>query len=71
MPVQARLDLTSLPEHLFSKLQFISRNIIMTQSQYRQASREALADAIIDAKVRKNLSFEQLNQGTGLSRPLL
>ncbi len=27
----------------------------------------ALADAIVDAKARKNLSFEQLNEGTGLS----
>ncbi len=31
----------------------------------------AVADAIVDANARKNLSFEQLNQGTGLSRPLL
>jgi cyanate lyase len=39
----------------------------MTQSQYSQAPREALTDAIIDAKVRKNLTFEQINEGTGLS----
>jgi hypothetical protein len=37
----------------------------MTQSQYSQARREALTDAIIDAKVRKNLTFEQINEGTG------
>jgi cyanate lyase len=67
MPVQPRLDSASLPEQLFSKLHFISRSIIMTQSQYRQASREALTDAIIDAKLRKNLTFEQINEGTGLS----
>ena len=35
----------------------------MTQSQYSQASREALADIIIDAKIRKNLTFEQINEG--------
>src|SRR5260370_38170324 len=39
----------------------------MTQSQYSQAPREALTDAIIDAKARKNLTFEQINEGTGLS----
>ena len=39
----------------------------MTQSQHSQARREALTDAIIDAKVRKNLTFEQINEGTGLS----
>ena len=39
----------------------------MTQSQYSQAPREALTDAIIDVKVRKNLTFEQINEGTGLS----
>jgi len=39
----------------------------MTQSQYSQAPREALTDAIIDAKVHKNLTFEQINEGTGLS----
>jgi cyanate lyase len=39
----------------------------MTQSQYSQASRQALTDAIIDAKTRKNLTFEAINEGTGLS----
>jgi cyanate lyase len=39
----------------------------MIQSQYNQTARMALADAIVDAKARKNLSFEQLNEGTGLS----
>jgi cyanate lyase len=39
----------------------------MIQSQYNQTTRMALADAIVDAKARKNLSFEQLNEGTGLS----
>ena len=29
----------------------------MTQSQHSQAAREALTDAIIDAKIRKNLTF--------------
>ena len=38
----------------------------MIQSQYNQTARMALADAIVDAKARKNLSFEQLNEGTGL-----
>jgi cyanate lyase len=39
----------------------------MTQSQYSQAPREALADRIVDAKIRKGLTFEQINEGTGLS----
>ncbi|MDB5831965.1 MAG: cyanate lyase [Caballeronia sp.] len=39
----------------------------MTQSQHSQAPRQALTDAIIDAKIRKNLTFEQINEGTGLS----
>ena len=39
----------------------------MTQSQYSQASRQSLTDAIIDAKTRKNLTFEAINEGTGLS----
>jgi cyanate lyase len=39
----------------------------MTQSQYRQAPREALTDVIIDAKARKNLTFAELTEGTGLS----
>ncbi|ALK33993.1 cyanase [Burkholderia plantarii] len=39
----------------------------MTQSQHSQTARQALTDAIIDAKIRKNLTFEQLNEGTGLS----
>ena len=39
----------------------------MTQSQSSQAPREALTDAIIDAKIRKDLTFEQINEGSGLS----
>jgi len=39
----------------------------MTQSLHSQAPRQALTDVIIDAKVRKNLTFEQINEGTGLS----
>ncbi|WP_454719489.1 MULTISPECIES: cyanase [Cupriavidus] len=39
----------------------------MTQSQYSQSSRQALSDRIIDAKIRKGLTFEQINEGTGLS----
>ncbi|NHB60023.1 MULTISPECIES: cyanase [Photorhabdus] len=39
----------------------------MTQSQYSQTPRLALTDAIIDAKARKNLTFEDIAQGTGLS----
>ncbi|SPK76002.1 cyanate aminohydrolase (plasmid) [Cupriavidus taiwanensis] len=39
----------------------------MPQSQYSQSNRQALTDAIIDAKTRKNLTFEQLNEGTGLT----
>jgi cyanate lyase len=37
------------------------------QSQYSQVTRQTLTDAIIDAKARKDLSFEQINEGTGLS----
>ena len=39
----------------------------MTQSQHSQASRAALTDLIIDAKIRKNLTFEAIAEGTGLS----
>jgi cyanate lyase len=39
----------------------------MKQSQYHQQPRQALADAIIAAKSRKNLTFEAINEGTGLS----
>jgi cyanate lyase len=39
----------------------------MTQSLHSQAPRQALTDAIIDAKIRKDLTFEQINEGTGLS----
>ncbi|NML96575.1 cyanase [Paraburkholderia sp. RP-4-7] len=39
----------------------------MTQSQYSQTNRMNLADAVMDAKVRKDLTFEQLTEGTGLS----
>jgi cyanate lyase len=38
----------------------------MNQSQYSQTAREALTDAIIDTKTRKNLTFESINEGTGL-----
>ncbi|MBX9265479.1 cyanase [Chromobacterium violaceum] len=37
------------------------------QSQCQPAPRQALTDAIIAAKARKRLSFEDINQGTGLS----
>jgi len=39
----------------------------MTQSQHTQASREVLTNAIMDSKIRKNMTFEQINEGTGLS----
>lgn len=39
----------------------------MTQSLHSQASRQALTDTIMDAKLRKNLTFEEINEGTGLS----
>ena len=39
----------------------------MTQSQTTQYAREALTETIIDAKTRKNLTFEAINEGTGLS----
>ncbi|MGE7956818.1 cyanase [Pseudomonas sp. NPDC089530] len=39
----------------------------MLQSQFTQAPRLALADQIIDAKARKDLSWQQLADGTGLS----
>ena len=39
----------------------------MVQSQHSQRSRQALTDTIIDAKMQKILSFEDLNEGTGLS----
>lgn len=39
----------------------------MSQSQHSQSSREALTDTIIDAKIRKNLTFAAINEGTGLS----
>jgi cyanate lyase len=39
----------------------------MTQSQINPALRASLADRIIDAKVRKNLTFEVIAEGTGLS----
>jgi cyanate lyase len=39
----------------------------MPQSQYSPLPREALTDAIVDAKARKNLTFQQLTEGTGLS----
>jgi cyanate lyase len=39
----------------------------MTQSQHNQASRAALTDRIIDTKIRKDLTFEAIAEGTGLS----
>src|SRR6202045_5321818 len=39
----------------------------MTQSQHNQASRAALTDRIIDTKIRKDLTFEAIPEGTGLS----
>lgn len=39
----------------------------MPQSQINQSSRQALTDTIIDAKARKNLTFEQINEGSGLT----
>lgn len=39
----------------------------MTQSLNTQKKREALTDLIIDTKVNKNLTFEEINQNTGLS----
>ncbi|CAG4911395.1 cyanase [Paraburkholderia saeva] len=39
----------------------------MTQSLNSQARREALTEAIVDAKSRRNLTFQQLTDGTGLS----
>ena len=39
----------------------------MTQSQHSQVSRAALTDQIIDTKIRKNLTFEAIIEGTGLS----
>jgi len=39
----------------------------MTQSQHSQASRAALTDLIIDTKIRNNLTFEAIADGTGLS----
>lgn len=39
----------------------------MTQSLHSQTSRQHLTDMIMDAKIRKNLSFEAINEGTGLS----
>ncbi|MEB4734007.1 cyanase, partial [Burkholderia contaminans] len=39
----------------------------MTQSQVTPNAREALTETIVDAKVRKNLTFEAINEGTGLS----
>ncbi|AMB59452.1 cyanase [Microterricola viridarii] len=38
----------------------------MIHSQSTQASREELTAAIIDAKMRRNLSWQELTEGTGL-----
>ena len=39
----------------------------MTQSQNSQAARLALTDVILAAKERKDLTFEAINEGTGLT----
>ncbi|MFZ4833043.1 cyanase [Rouxiella sp. Mn2063] len=39
----------------------------MAQSLHNQTARQNLTDVIMDAKVRKNLTFASLNEGTGLS----
>lgn len=39
----------------------------MLQSQLSQTPRLALADTVIDIKARKNLSWQDLSDGTGLS----
>jgi len=39
----------------------------MIQSQISHTARQALTDLIIAAKAERNLSFEQIAQGTGLS----
>ncbi|WP_027796045.1 cyanase [Paraburkholderia acidipaludis] len=38
----------------------------MTQSLCIKAPREALTEAILDAKINKDLTFEQINEGSGL-----
>ncbi|MFM0591803.1 cyanase [Paraburkholderia bryophila] len=39
----------------------------MIQSQVNPSSRQNLTDVVIEAKIRKNLTFEEINEGTGLS----
>ncbi|MBP0592624.1 cyanase [Paraburkholderia sp. LEh10] len=39
----------------------------MVQSQYTQTSRQALTDTILEAKARKELTFDAINEGSGLS----
>jgi cyanate lyase len=39
----------------------------MTQSLHSVSAHQSLTDIIMDAKVRKGLTFEAINQGTGLS----
>ncbi|QIC86251.1 cyanase [Serratia liquefaciens] len=39
----------------------------MAQSLHYSSPRETLTDTIMAAKIRKNLTFEAINQGTGLS----
>ncbi|ULU23845.1 cyanase [Dyella terrae] len=39
----------------------------MIQSQHHPFARQALAETIVAAKLKKDLSFEQLTEGTGLS----
>lgn len=39
----------------------------MTHSLHTATTRQTLTDTILEAKIRKNLTFEAINQGTGLS----
>jgi cyanate lyase len=39
----------------------------MIQSQHNSSARQALSETIIAAKLKKDLSFEQLTEGTGFS----
>lgn len=39
----------------------------MTQSLHNQSPRQTLTDTILAAKIRQDLTFEDINKGTGLS----
>ncbi|MFF2546799.1 cyanase [Kitasatospora sp. NPDC058063] len=39
----------------------------MVHAQFNQSAREALADAAVDAKIRKNLSWKRIAEASGLS----